>query len=156
MGKLIPRRLLDAIAVCCLMAALAPVTPSTAQGNEDSKGTWMAGPGCGAKFEFLQHPVTFLYFCDGTATVEKAQWQDWGASKVKAKATMNEADLRHANSVAAAPHIRSEVTIIASHIRLCEHRRVYTSLSIYFNKSHKGPSTLHLASYLPPGCSQAK
>ena len=156
MRKLILRSLLDAIAVCCLMAVLAPVPPSAAHGNEASQETWMAGPGCGGKFEFLRHPVTFLYFCDGTARVEKAQWQDWGTSKAKAKATTNEADLRHANSVAAAPRIRSEVTIIASHIRLCEHRRVYTSVSIYFNKSHNGPGTLHLASYLPSGCSPAK
>jgi hypothetical protein len=148
------RDLLHAIALSCVAALplLAPAGTSAAPAHSAARGTWMAGPGCG-RLEWLQHPSAFPYFCDGAAFVEKVRWRSWGSSTAKASATMNEADLRHGKSVATAPRIRSAVTIIASHIELCGHRRVYSSVAIHFNRPNKGPSTLHLASYLPRGCS---
>jgi hypothetical protein len=114
-----------------------------------SAATWMGGPGCGGSLEWRQHPVAFPYFCDGAALVERARWSNWGNPTATARATMNEADLRHGASVGTAPRIHSAVTLTATHIETCSGRRTYTAISIRFDKPHKGPSTLHYPSYLP-------
>ena len=109
----------------------------------------MAGPGCGGRAEWFQHPAEFPYFCDGAALVEKAHWQSWGGAKAKATATMNEAVLTGHNSVATAPRELSPVTLIASHVERCGSRRVYKSVVIRFDHPDKGsPKTLKLASLL--------
>lgn len=116
------------------------------------KGTWMVGPGCGQR-EWLRHPSTFHYFCDGSAFVEKAHWRHWGKSKAKAKATFDEAVLTSHNSVATAPRRRSAVTVVASHIELCGGRRTYTSVVIRFDKHAAKQGKLTLHGYLP-SCSK--
>jgi hypothetical protein len=137
------------VAVCCLLATLAPVGSSAASGHVRVPGTWMAGPGCGGRSEWFQHPAEFPYFCDGAAYVEKAHWRSWGGPRAKATATMNEAVLTAHNSVGTAPRSLSAVTLIASQIELCGSRRVYKSVVIRFDNPRKGhPKTLKLASLL--------
>jgi hypothetical protein len=136
-------RLLAALGVSALMCgAWAP--PSSASGQ----ATWMGGPGCGAANEWRQHPVAFLYFCDGAAVVEGARWRNWGRSTATAQATFNEALLSSHNSVASAPRRRSAVTITASHIELCSGRRAYTSIKIRYAVPIKGIGTLSLPTLL--------
>lgn len=137
------------LAACCLAGALALAGTTAASGNPQVGGTWMAGPGCGARHEWLQHPAQFPYFCDGAAYVEKARWRHWGAAKAEASATMNEAVLTSHNSVGTAPRSLSPVTIVASHVERCGARRVYKSVVIRFDNPRKGyPKTLKLPSYL--------
>jgi hypothetical protein len=62
---------------------------------------------------------------------------------------MNEADLRHGASVGTAPRIHSAITLTATQIEACGGRRAYTSISIRFDKPHKGPRTLQYPTYLP-------
>jgi len=136
-------------ALCCLMAAPAAGGSGGASRGSLVHGIWMAGPGCGARHEWFQHPRMFPYFCDGAAYVEKARWQRWGAPRATAKATMNEADLTAHNSVGTAPRLRSPVTITASQIKLCGRHRAYTRIVIRFHKGHKGIDKLELGSLLP-------
>src|SRR5271155_4898762 len=120
---------------------------STASVQAASSGTWFAGPGCGGRSEWFQHPTGFPYFCDGSAGIEKARWRNWGAPTAEANATMNEADLRTGKSVGQAPRIISAVTIIATDKGLCHGRHVYRSVTIRFDK-HTNPQTLR---YYPAG-----
>jgi hypothetical protein len=109
----------------------------------------MGGPGCGGAHEWRQHPVSFPYFCDGAALVERAHWRNWAKATATARATMNEADLRHGASVGTAPRIHSAITVIATHIETCGGRRAYTLVSIRFDKPHRGQRTLQYPAYLP-------
>jgi hypothetical protein len=152
MRKLVLWSLLPCLAVCCAMAALWPQASSAAAGHESVDGIWMAGPGCGGRFEWYAHPAAFPYFCDGSAVVQKARWQHWGQSTATAAATFNEAVLTAHNSVGTAPRRSSAVTIVASHVELCRGRRVYRSVVIRYDRPQPGPSTLPVASYLPAGC----
>jgi hypothetical protein len=137
------------IVAVCSVGILMPGGSSGASGSARIAGTWMAGPGCGAKAEWFQHPAWFPYFCDGAAYVEKAHWRRWGAARAKASATMNEAVLTGHNSVGTAPRSRSPVTVVASHVERCGTRRAYKSVVIRFDDPHKGqPKKLKLASFL--------
>lgn len=113
------------------------------------RGVWMAGPGCGARFEWFQHPAWFPYFCDGNAEVEKAHWSNWGAQKATASAILNEAELKSGSSVATAPRTRRAVTIKASQIKVCGGRHAYTRIIIRFHKATNGIKKLRYASLLP-------
>ena len=109
----------------------------------------MAGPGCGARHEWLQHPREFPYFCDGSAEVEKARWRKWGAAKATATAIFNEAVLNSHNSVATAPRRRTPVRIVASQIKVCGGRHAYTRIVITYEPAVNGIKKLREASYLP-------
>jgi hypothetical protein len=113
------------------------------------RGVWMAGPGCGAKHEWFQHPREFPYFCDGAAVVESAHWKNWGTPKATARAIMNEAELNNHNSVATAPRTRRAVTIKASQIKVCGGRHTYTRIVIHFHKAVNGVKKLEEAELLP-------
>ncbi|MGH2974899.1 MAG: hypothetical protein ACRDLL_08555 [Solirubrobacterales bacterium] len=139
MRRLVLWGLLATAALCCILIGRAPGS-SDAAGRSAIHGTWMAGgPGCGGRWNWVQRPSTFPYFCDGIAVVEEAQWRDWGSETAKAKATMNEAVLTgHSGSAAEAPRQRSAVTIVASHIERCGSRRIYRSVVIRFDNPRKG------------------
>lgn len=109
----------------------------------------MAGPGCGGKVEWRQHPKEFPYFCDGVAYVEKVSWRSWGGARAKARATMNEAALNSHNSAATAPRLRTPVTVVASQIKRCDGRRAYTAIVIHFPSRNGNAKKLPLHSYLP-------
>lgn len=113
------------------------------------RGVWMAGPGCGAKQEWFQHPREFPYFCDGAAVVESAHWKSWGAPKATARAIMNEAELNNHDSVATAPRTRRAVTIKASQIKVCGGRHTYTRIVIRFHKAVNGIEKLEEGELLP-------
>ena len=136
--------------MCCLTTLLGVAGPALGTASANTTGTtWMGGPGCGGKLEWRRHPTSFPYFCDGAAVVERTRWSGWGKPTAKAHATMNEADLTLGTSVAAAPRVRSAVTVTASHIEICSGRRAYTSIRIHYDKPQEGPRTLHLFAYLP-------
>lgn len=133
------------LAVCVVPFFLIPA----AAGKSEVRGAWMAGPGCGARLEWFQHPKGFPYFCDGNAEVEKAHWKNWGALKATATATFNEAAVNGHNSVLTAPRRRSAVTIVASQIKICGGRHAYTRVVITYRKAVNGVEKLELGSYLP-------
>jgi hypothetical protein len=150
MRRLVLWGLLATAALCCVLIARAPGASDAAE-RPAIDGTWMAGgPGCGGRWDWVQHPTTFPYFCDGIAVVEKAQWQDWGGETARATATMNEAMLTgNSGSAAQAPRQLSAVTVVASHSERCGRRRIYRSVVIRFDNPHKGQAkTLRMPS--PP------
>lgn len=148
MQKLVRRGFSVCLSICCLVASMTIDSSGAAQDN----GAWMTGPGCGGRSEWFRRPVTFPYFCDGAAVIEKAKWRHWGQTVTEAHAKFNEAVLTSHNSVGTAPRRTSAVTITASHIKRCGGRRVYSSIVIRYDKPQRGPRTLKLASFLP-GCS---
>lgn len=109
----------------------------------------MAGPGCGAKVEWFQHPAEFPFFCDGTAYIEKAHWRHWGTARARASATMNEAALNGHNSVGTAPRRHSPVRIVASRIKTCGGRHAYTHIVIHFDKPMNGVKKTEADGLLP-------
>jgi hypothetical protein len=138
--------------VALAAAALAVALCGLPAGNGQAVvgGTWMAGPGCGGGYEWLQHPRELPYFCDGTAVLEDARWRDWGKPQARASATLDEALLGAHDNPANAPRQRTPVTIVASHVKRCGGRRAYTSVVIHLSEDRGGPRTLRLASLLPP------
>jgi hypothetical protein len=137
-------RLLAALGVSALTCGASPPLAGAL-----GQGTWMGGPGCGGRVEWRQHPATFPFFCDGAAVVEHARWKNWGKATATARATMNEADLRHGSSVATAPRVHTAIVITATHIESCGGRRAYTSAQVRFYRPHKAPLTSAYPIYLP-------
>ena len=130
-------------------AQAAPASGAPDLRSEVVPGVWMAGPGCGAHYEWFQHPAGFPYFCDGNAELEKAHWENWGSSKATAHAVLNEAALNSHNNVATAPRRRTNVNIVASQIKLCGHRHVYTRIIIKLPKPVNGLKQLQEGELLP-------
>jgi hypothetical protein len=142
-----------ALLVVLLTIAGASFVAGTAAAQANVRGVWMAGPGCGGRFEWFQHPDGFPYFCDGNAVVEQVHWSNWGAPKATASATFNEAAVNSHDNVATAPRRRSPVTITASQIKACGSRHAYTRIIITFDEAMNGVKKLK-ASGLLPECSR--
>jgi hypothetical protein len=133
---------------------------AVAKQQVNHRGVWMAGPGCGARFEWFQHPAWFPYFCDGNAEVEKAHWRNWGSQTATASAILTEAELKSGSSVATAPRTHRPVTIKASQIKVCGGRHAYTRIIIRLHKAVNGIKKLREAELLPkcssPGAGSRK
>src|ERR1041385_2361281 len=138
-GSIVDRRTIRLLVVLSAWALICGACPSL--GGASQRATWMGGPGCGGAHEWRQHPVSFPYFCDGAALVERAHGRNWAKATATARATMKEADLGHGASVGTAPRIHSAITVIATHIETCGGRRAYTLVSIRFDKPHRGQRT---------------
>jgi hypothetical protein len=132
-----------------LALALFLTAAGISSAHTSTGSVWMAGPGCGGRFEWFQHPGEFPYFCDGSGELEEAHWSNWGSPEATASATMNEAVVNSHNTVANAPRRRSAVTVLASEVKVCGGRHAYTRIVIRFHKAVNGIKKLHYGSLLP-------
>jgi hypothetical protein len=105
-------------------------------------GVWMSGPGCTGLHEFRQHPTDFPFFCNGAAVVEKAHWSNWGKPRATAQAILNEAVPNAHDGLENAPRLRTPVTVIDSHLKICKGHRAYTSVVLKLHHPVNGHTEL--------------
>lgn len=144
-----PSHFLAVITVVGITACVAAGEAGAASRTRAVPGVWMAGPGCGARYEWFQHPKAFPYFCDGNAALERATWNNWGSAKATGHAILNEALVNSHNSVATAPRKRTNVKLVASQIKLCGNHHAYTRIIIKLPKPVNGIKSLQEGELLP-------
>ena len=111
---------------------VAAIALAAGSASASSQKTWINASGCaspGSGLVWAQHPAMIGVTCDPHDQIVGARWRTWGQAKAQATAKLA---VDNCNQNCAAGRIRRyAITVVASKIRRCGTRRVYSSVIFY-------------------------